>query len=90
MSGQSGAPLPECGCGIQGFRHGRRKDWLRHLYPRYSITPRARNRPSVSNGAMTDALVLVIRPSNSDEYPTGGLSQTVLQEVDFKSALERL
>lgn len=34
--------------------------------------------------------MLVIRPSNEDEYPTGGLSQTVLREVDFKSALERL
>ncbi|WP_255313694.1 hypothetical protein [Mycobacterium malmoense] len=31
--------------------------------------------------------VLVIRPSNPDNYPRGGLSQTVLREVDFKYAL---
>ncbi|WP_236724596.1 hypothetical protein [Mycobacterium avium] len=34
--------------------------------------------------------VLLIRPSNPDSYPAGGLSQTVLREVDFKYALERL
>ncbi|MBF9350454.1 hypothetical protein HA138_11785 [Mycobacteroides chelonae] len=34
--------------------------------------------------------VLVIHPSNPDTCPPGGLSQTVLREVDFKYALERL
>ncbi|OKH76246.1 hypothetical protein EB73_03190 [Mycobacterium sp. SWH-M3] len=34
--------------------------------------------------------VLLIRPSDPDNYPAGGLSQTVLREVDFKHALERL
>jgi hypothetical protein len=34
--------------------------------------------------------VLVIYPSNPDSCPPGGLSQTVLREVDFKRALDRL
>ncbi|RIR96408.1 MarR family winged helix-turn-helix transcriptional regulator [Mycobacteroides abscessus] len=34
--------------------------------------------------------VLVIYPSNPDTCPLGGLSQTVLREVDFKYALDRL
>lgn len=34
--------------------------------------------------------VLVIYPSNPDAYPPGGLSQTVLRDVDFKYAQERL
>lgn len=34
--------------------------------------------------------VLVIHPSDPDEHPPGGLSQTVLREVDFKGALEKL
>lgn len=34
--------------------------------------------------------VLVIRPSDPDGYPPGGLSQTVLREVDFKGALDKL
>lgn len=34
--------------------------------------------------------VLLIRPSNPDGYPPGGLSQTVLRDVDFKYALEQL
>jgi hypothetical protein len=34
--------------------------------------------------------VLVIYPSNPDECPPGGLSQTVLRDVDFKYALDRL
>lgn len=34
--------------------------------------------------------VLVIRPSDPNGYPAGGLSQTVLREVDFKYALNRL
>lgn len=34
--------------------------------------------------------VLVIRPSDSGGYPPGGLSQTVLREVDFKGALDKL
>lgn len=33
---------------------------------------------------------LLIRPSDPDGYPPGGLSQTVLRDVDFKYALERL
>ncbi len=34
--------------------------------------------------------VLVIYPSDPDACPPGGLSQTVLRDVDFKYALERL
>jgi hypothetical protein len=34
--------------------------------------------------------VLVIHPSDPNSYPPGGLSQTVLREVDFKRALDRL
>jgi hypothetical protein len=34
--------------------------------------------------------VLVIHPSDPDSYPPGGLSQTVLREVDFKGALDKL
>jgi hypothetical protein len=34
--------------------------------------------------------VLVIHPSDPDNYPPGGLSQTVLRDVDFKYALDRL
>lgn len=34
--------------------------------------------------------VLVIYPSDPDTCPTGGLSQTVLRDVDFKYALDRL
>jgi hypothetical protein len=34
--------------------------------------------------------VLVIRPSDPDNYPAGGLSQTVLRDVDFKEALDTL
>jgi hypothetical protein len=34
--------------------------------------------------------VLVIYPSNPDTCPPGGLSQTVLRDVDFKYALDRL
>lgn len=33
---------------------------------------------------------LLIRPSDPDGYPPGGLSQTVLREVDFKGALDKL
>lgn len=33
---------------------------------------------------------LFIRPSDPEGYPPGGLSQTVLREVDFKRALDRL
>lgn len=34
--------------------------------------------------------VLVIYPSDPDVCPAGGLSQTVLRDVDFRHALERL
>lgn len=34
--------------------------------------------------------VLLIRPSDPDGYPAGGLSQTVLRDVDFKAALDKL
>ena len=34
--------------------------------------------------------VLVIHPSDPNGYPAGGLSQTVLREVDFKGALNTL
>ncbi|WP_420879809.1 hypothetical protein [Rhodococcus sp. (in: high G+C Gram-positive bacteria)] len=34
--------------------------------------------------------VLVIRPSDPETCPPGGLSQTVLRDVDFKYALDRL
>lgn len=34
--------------------------------------------------------VLVIYPSDPDNCPPGGLSQTVLRDVDFKNALDRL
>lgn len=34
--------------------------------------------------------VLVIRPADPDSYPAGGISQTVLRELDFKAALEAL
>jgi hypothetical protein len=34
--------------------------------------------------------VLVIYPSDPDTCPAGGLSQTVLRDVDFKYALDRL
>ncbi|CAG7607799.1 hypothetical protein SIM91_10625 [Rhodococcus opacus] len=34
--------------------------------------------------------VLVIYPSDPDTCPPGGLSQTVLRDVDFKDALDRL
>jgi|GEM_PF-3932964 len=34
--------------------------------------------------------VLLIRPSDPDSYPAGGLSQTVLRDVDFKTALDKL
>lgn len=33
---------------------------------------------------------LLIRPSDPEGYPAGGLSQTVLRDIDFKRALERL
>jgi hypothetical protein len=34
--------------------------------------------------------VLVIRPADPDGYPAGGISQTLLREVDFKAALDTL
>jgi len=34
--------------------------------------------------------VLVIRPADVDNYPAGGISQTLLREVDFKDALDTL
>lgn len=34
--------------------------------------------------------VLVIRPADPNGYPPGGLSQTILREVDFKQALDTL
>ncbi len=34
--------------------------------------------------------VLVIQPSDPDNYPAGGISSTLLREVDFKAALETL
>lgn len=34
--------------------------------------------------------VLVIRPADPDSYPAGGISQTLLREVDFKAALDTL
>lgn len=33
---------------------------------------------------------LVIRPSNPNNYPTGGISSTLLREIDFRQALKRL
>jgi hypothetical protein len=32
----------------------------------------------------------VVRPSDPDSYPAGGLSSTVLREIDFRYAAERL
>ncbi len=34
--------------------------------------------------------MLVIRPADPNNYPTGGISQTLLREVDFKTALDTL
>jgi hypothetical protein len=34
--------------------------------------------------------MLVIRPADVNNYPAGGISQTLLREVDFRSALEAL
>jgi hypothetical protein len=34
--------------------------------------------------------MLVIRPADPDNYPAGGISQTLLREVDFKAALDTL
>lgn len=34
--------------------------------------------------------VMVIRPADPDGYPAGGISQTLLREVDFKAALDTL
>ena len=33
---------------------------------------------------------LVIRPSDPDSYPTGGISSTIVREIDFRTALETL
>lgn len=33
---------------------------------------------------------LVIRPSDPDSYPAGGISSTLLREIDFREAAERL
>jgi hypothetical protein len=33
---------------------------------------------------------VLIRPADKDGYPAGGLSQTVLREVDFRGALDKL
>lgn len=34
--------------------------------------------------------VLVIRPSDPENYPAGGISSTVLREIDFRDAAKRL
>lgn len=33
---------------------------------------------------------LVVRPSDPDGYPPGGISSTVLREIDFRDAVDRL
>lgn len=34
--------------------------------------------------------MLVIRPSDPENYPAGGISSTVLREIDFRDAVDRL